>query len=398
MKTAQEWVQFIEQRKSRGHGVDYFRSYMDSQQIPYRQLKCVHVAGTNGKGSFTNYLRSIVQQAGYQVATFTSPYLIHHYDRIRINDIDISENDFYEIAKRYGQSWIEWDLGMFEIDMMIACVYFLEQQVDLCVFETGLGGRLDMTNIITPLVSVITNIGMDHMQILGDTLPQIAYEKAGIIKENIPLVTMEQKEECLDVIKKEVQNKQANLISMTLPTITSNQPLTFIHRNKEYTLTSKARYQCENAALALEVSYLLQDYHITDQHRQKGLQTIWKGRFEVMRNHPLFIIDGAHNVPGIKALLQSLDDNQPITFLFSALKDKNFEEMLRLLQQKSKDVRITLFENQRAFHKEDIQSYGCIIYDDYHHALDELWNSDHCVVVTGSLYFISEVRSYLLQK
>lgn len=399
MKTAKDWVSFIEQRKSRGHGVAYFKRYMDSLAIDYLKLKCVHVAGTNGKGSLTNYLRAIVQEAGYRVATFTSPYLIHHYDRIRINDIDISQAAFLDIANRYGQSWIEWDLGMFEIDMMIACVYFLESNVDLCIFETGLGGRLDMTNIIKPIVSVITNIGMDHMQILGSTYEQIAYEKAGIIKENTPLVTIEQKQECLVVFETIAKQKNAPMISMKPVEVIKKQPLIFKHRQQLYSLASKARYQCENAALALEVSYLLaKQYDILEIHRQKGLQTIWKGRFEVLREQPLFIIDGAHNVAGIKALLSSLEDNQEVTFLFSALKDKNFEEMLTLLQQRSSDVRVTLFQNDRAFKKEDIIPYATKIYDDYQYALDELWKMNHRVVVTGSLYFISEVRSYLLHK
>ena len=397
MKTAQEWVAFIESRTSRGHGVDYFRSYMEDLNIPYQNLKCVHIAGTNGKGSTTNYLRSILQSAGYQVGTFTSPYLIHHYDRIRINDIDISEAAFLDIAKQYGQSWIDYDLGMFEIDMMIACVYFLTSHVDICIFETGLGGRLDMTNIIHPLVCAITNIGMDHMQILGDTYAQIAYEKAGIIKPNTPVITMEQKNECLEVFKQVAMRQNALLVPMSSVEVYSQEPLRFMHRQNIYRLSSKAVYQCENAALALEVSHYLNDYLITNEHRQKGLQTIWKGRFEVLRDEPLFIIDGAHNVAGIQALLKSLDDQQPVTFLFSALKDKNFEEMLSLLKQRSDDVRVTLFENKRAFQKQDIHE-AVRFYDDYRQALDELWKLKQRVVVTGSLYFISEVRAYLLNK
>ena len=397
MKTAQEWVQFIESRTSRGHGVDYFRAYMDDIKIPYQQLKCVHIAGTNGKGSTTNYLRSILQAAGYQVGTFTSPYLIHHYDRIRINDVDIDEASFLNIAKRYHQSWTDYDLGMFEIDMMIACVYFLEANVDICIFETGLGGRLDMTNIIQPLVCGITNIGLDHMQILGDTYAKIAYEKAGIIKNNVPIITMEQRKECIEVFKQEAAAKKAPLITMEPVKMTASKPLTFIHRSQTYTLTSKASYQCSNAALALELSYYLKDYVILEEHRQKGLETIWKGRFEVLREEPLFIIDGAHNVDGIQALLQSLDDGEDVIFLFSALKDKNFEAMLDLLKQRSKDVYVTLFENKRAFQKADI-AQKAFFYEDYRQALDALWNQSTRVVVTGSLYFISEVRAYLLNK
>ena len=156
-------IRIIEQRKNRGYGLEHFKQYMASLGNPQNQLKSIHIAGTNGKGSTTNDIRSILQTAGYKVGSFTSPYMITHLDRIRINDQDIREDAFVDIANRYYDSWMEWDLSMFEIDMCIAVIYYLEEAVDFCVFETGLGGRLDATNILIPLVSVITNIGMDHM-------------------------------------------------------------------------------------------------------------------------------------------------------------------------------------------------------------------------------------------
>ena len=185
---AEDVIAIIEQRKNRGYGLDHFKQYMASLGNPQNRLRSIHVAGTNGKGSTTNDIRSILQAAGYKVGSFTSPFMITHLDRIRINDQDIREDAFLEITNRFYDSWMEWDLSMFEIDMCIAVFYYLEEQADFCVFETGLGGRKDATNILQPLVSVITNIGMDHMEFLGDTLEKIAGEKAGIVKEDIDLL------------------------------------------------------------------------------------------------------------------------------------------------------------------------------------------------------------------
>ena len=163
---AEDVIAIIEQRKNRGYGLDHFKQYMVSLGNPQNRLRSIHI-------------RSILQAAGYKVGSFTSPFMITHLDRIRINNQDIREEAFLGITNRYYDSWMEWDLSMFEIDMCIAVFYYLEEQVDYCVFETGLGGRKDATNILQPLVSVITNIGMDHMEFLGDTLEKIAKEKAG---------------------------------------------------------------------------------------------------------------------------------------------------------------------------------------------------------------------------
>ena len=158
-KDAKTLIEEIEHRKNRGNTLEHFKNYMESIGNPHKDIKAIHIAGTNGKGSTTNYIRSILQSAGYKTGSFTSPYIITHRDRIRINDIYISEEKFVEIAQQYYDGWMKWDLSMFEIDMAIACIWFKEQQVDVAVFETGLGGRLDFTNILTPMVSVITNIG-----------------------------------------------------------------------------------------------------------------------------------------------------------------------------------------------------------------------------------------------
>ena len=310
---AEDVIAIIEQRKNRGYGLDHFKQYMASLGNPQNRLRSIHIAGTNGKGSTTNDIRSILQAAGYKVGGFTSPFMITHLDRIRINNQDIREEAFLGITNRYYDSWMEWDLSMFEIDMCIAVFYYLEEQVDFCVFETGLGGRKDATNILQPLVSVITNIGMDHMEFLGDTLEKIAKEKAGIVKEGIDLITAEDKECCLQVFQKHTASAHAQCIKIgEISNIQETADgLSFDYGNvKDVALFGKARYQCRNAALAIEVCLYLQrqgHLRLTEAQLRAGLhQAVWIGRFETISKEPLIILDGAHNADGIHALCETL--------------------------------------------------------------------------------------------
>lgn len=395
-----EIIQKIENRRNRKHGLAHFQSYMNSIGNPEKKLKCIHVAGTNGKGSTTNYIRSMLQQAGYRVGTFTSPYLITHLDRIRINDENIDEDEFLALCKQYYNSWIQWDLGMFEIDMMLACVYFKNHNVDFVIFEVGLGGRLDATNIIQPCISLITNIGMDHMELLGDTYDKIAYEKAGIIKDGVDVITTEIKKECLDVFLKQANIHQSDFYQVHTPScIDYDNGVHFSYKGYDVHLQSNAVYQIANATLALETVLQLKEKNIIkidQQHILDGLfQAEWKGRFEVMQKDPVVILDGAHNPDGIKALCESLKSYTNVAILFSALKDKKFEEMLDLLETITQDITITHFENSRSMDLSIVKKRENVkIIDDYHEALEEMLKKKKTIVITGSLYFISEIRKY----
>lgn len=395
-----EIIQIIENRRNRKHGLAHFQSYMNSIGNPEKQLKSIHVAGTNGKGSTTNYIRSMLQQAGYRVGTFTSPYLITHLDRIRINDENIDEDEFLALCKQYYNSWMQWDLGMFEIDMMLACVYFKNHNVDFAIFEVGLGGRLDATNIIQPCISLITNIGMDHMELLGDTYEKIAYEKAGIIKDGVDVITTEIKKECLDVFLKQANIHQSSFYQVRIPSyIDCNKGVHFLYKEYDVHLHSNAVYQIANATLALETILQLKAKNmikIDQQHILDGLfHAEWKGRFEVMQKNPVVILDGAHNSDGIKALCESLKNDTNVAILFSALKDKKFEEMLDLLETITQDITITHFENSRSMDLSALKKREHVkIIDDYHEALEEMLKKKKTIVITGSLYFISEIRKY----
>ena len=379
---------------------------MASLGNPQNRLRSIHIAGTNGKGSTTNDIRSILQAAGYKVGSFTSPFMITHLDRIRINNQDIREEAFLGITNRYYDSWMEWDLSMFEIDMCIAVFYYLEEQVDFCVFETGLGGRKDATNILQPLVSVITNIGMDHMEFLGDTLEKIAKEKAGIVKEGIDLITAEDKECCLQVFQKHTASAHAQCIKAgEISNIQETADgLSFDYGNvKDVALYGKARYQCRNAALAIEVClYLQRQGHIrlTEVQLRTGLhQAVWIGRFETISKEPLIILDGAHNADGIHALCETLKQMEDVQVLFSVLKDKNFEAMLQELETVCGEILVVPFYNERALDVRLLEGRKHIhLMESYERAIPHALQKVKPLVITGSLYFISDVRKYLIEK
>lgn len=403
---ALEVINIIENRRNRGYGFEHFKEYMQSIENPHLQLKAIHVAGTNGKGSTTNDLRSILQEAGYRVGTFTSPYMITHLDRIRINDHDISEQDFLAITNTYYDSWMKWDLSMFEIDMCIACVYFLREQVDICVFEVGLGGRLDFTNILQPLVSVITNIGLDHMEVLGDTYEKIATEKAGIIKENTALITAEKRQECMQVFQEICKHRKSECMEVQDVEHIDYKGVHRIFDYKHYKkieLDSGAKYQCYNAALAIEtIEYLCkQNFIACDEVAiREGLRkAIWIGRFEVVSEEPLILLDGAHNMEGIKALCDSIQEIDHPIIIFSVLKDKNFKAMLAQLQQVSDYIIITqLQHHERALDIHELHENAYLhLEDDMELALQKAMELHRPIIVTGSLYFISDMRKKWFQ-
>ena len=398
----EEAIAAIEKRKHHHSGLELFMKAMAELENPQDTLRSIHVAGTNGKGSTVDFIRSMLNAAGYKVGTFTSPYLISHHDRIRINNVSIEDDRLLSYINETEALWRKYDLSMFEIDMMIASLYFKEEQVDYAIFEVGMGGRLDATNILKkPLVCVITNIGMDHMLYLGDTYQQIAHEKAGIIKENVDCISASDREDCRQVFQKAAHAHHAKLI--TVSSITNacvREHLFFDYRHVTYQLNTKALYQKFNGALAVEtILYLREKGYIemTDQKIQEGLfHTQWPGRFEIMHQDPLVIIDGAHNLDGIKALVQSMRIYDHIHILFSCLADKQGDKMLAELLNLSQDITLCEFDYYRADKADHLANgLNVRIEKDYRKAIDDGMKKEGVLLICGSLYFISLVRRYL---
>lgn len=397
-----EVYEFIQSQKQRVYALDHFKKFMRDHDNPQNKLKTIHIGGTNGKGSTTNYIREVLQHSGYKVATFTSPALVSRLDVMRINDIPITDEKIVKYANEYLDECLKYELSMFEIEVFIAVMYFIDEKVDFAIFEVGLGGELDATNIITPLVSVNTNIGLDHIDYLGDTYEKIAKTKAGIVKEGIPYIVGENKQVCLEVFKDICLKKNSSLIQVSeISNIHDGlESVSFDYKDYHVELSTSANYQCKNASLAIEVLLYLHNNHFVKIERDillKGLKCAkWKGRFEVMRENPLIVIDGAHNKEGIEAFCQSAKKYKDIKIIFSALRDKDTHSMIEKLLTLSEDITVTEFEHYRAQSAVLLaEDFPVKIEKDWQKAIDDAFDHSGTLFITGSLYFISKVREYL---
>ena len=399
----QSFIDYTTNRMNKGRfSLDHFKALLESLGNPQHQLKTVHIAGTNGKGSTTNYLRAILQASGLRVGTFTSPHLEVHNDRIRINDVYISDEQLLYYGNRFAELIEENNLSMFEIDTLIAIHFFLDKNVDIALFEVGLGGRLDATNVIIPMISLITTIGFDHMDILGDTLALISMEKAGIVKEGVPLYTSEDKLECLDVFKQICIERNAKFNTIKeAQNIELKHGIRFNYDNLSIHLNTSALYQVKNASLAIEgARYLSNYFEINDDDIINGLKdTQWKGRFELVSTNPHIIIDGAHNTHGVSALVESARYlPKPLVIVFSALRDKETDAMLDDLLSIADEVIVTEFEFYRAASLEMLKHGNVLAIQDNHEAIRKgiALSLNGTCLITGSLYFISQVRQTIL--
>ena len=299
---------------------------------PESQYPSVHVAGTNGKGSTSHMIASVLQAAGYRVGLYTSPHLKDFRERVRVNGEMISEEEvvqFVETNKRFLE---ENSLSFFELTVGMAFDHFARHQVDIAVVEVGLGGRLDSTNIINPLVSVITNIGLDHTQFLGETLPEIAFEKGGIIKPGVPVVIGELQDETLPVFEKLAQERGA-------PLILANQQSESIFETDLI-----GSYQQKNLQTSLKTLEQLRQvgFEILDSHIQEGLlhvadNTGLKGRYQVLRDHPKVICDTAHNREGLELVLDQVmkEDAENLHFVLGFVNDKDLDTVLPLFPKEA---------------------------------------------------------------
>jgi len=387
--------------------LSHFQRCMADLNNPQNQLKCIHIAGTNGKGSTSNFIRSVLENAGYKVGLYTSPYLISHNDRIRINNQPIDDERLLGYINQSYPLWETYQLSMFEIDTLIAIWYYVDEQVDWAIFEVGLGGRLDATNVIYGVANVITTIGMDHMEFLGNTLEKIAYEKAGIIKERSLVILGEDKPEPLNAIIKHCHSFQIEpIMRQEIDNITQKENgFEFSYQQQTYSIQGMALYQINNASLAIETCNALKKVgHVkfTEDQLYHGIaQAKWLGRFEQVKKSPLTFIDGAHNEHGILALVQTLKFcPRPLIVVFTALKDKETSKMLSHLIGIADQVIVTEFDFIRA-EKAIILAKGfdVLIEPNWQKALQlaqKQAKTEGCVVITGSLYFISEVRRYIM--
>ncbi|HEL9634551.1 TPA: bifunctional folylpolyglutamate synthase/dihydrofolate synthase [Streptococcus suis] len=371
---------------------------------PQFTVPVIHVAGTNGKGSTIAFLRQLFQTHGLRVGSFVSPHMVSMHDRICIDSQPISDHDFQhylqkvydleqEVATRYEP------FRYFEVMVLIMFLYFKDQQPDLALVEVGIGGLLDTTNVVAPALSVITSIGMDHQDLLGSTLREIAEQKAGIIKQNVPVVLGPLCPETAAICRRIALDNQAPVYQFGQEfTYKAGQFSNADIELSELVLGLAGQHQEENAAVALQTFLLYMESiqkTVSPQLIKNALaQTSWAGRLELVVQEPKIYLDGAHNVPAIERLIDFIQEqDEPVTILFSALRRKDFQEMLELLEEKLPytPLVLTSFAYDGALSEENRQGREYV--ENYQQFIED-WQSagQGILIITGSLYFISEVR------
>ncbi|NEZ49675.1 bifunctional folylpolyglutamate synthase/dihydrofolate synthase [Clostridium botulinum] len=416
-------------------GLDRTKRILEVLGNPHNKIKCIHVAGTNGKGSITSMLNSILIEEGYKVGMYTSPYIEEFEERIQINNTKILKDDLATaITEVYNASNQILKEGysnptQFEIITCAAFLYFYNKDVDYAVIEVGLGGRLDSTNVITPILSIISSISYDHMKILGDSIEKIAIEKAGIIKSKVPVVLYPQLKEAEDVINsicierksplKKVSKESGKYVGCNDLTIDGKsirtQNIIINVDNNEYNinLALLGKHQILNCTTVLYAVNELKKMGVVISNTSiinALIKVKWMGRFEILNNDPTVIIDGAHNIDGITKLKESIDtyvSYKDIVLILGILNDKQVEDMVKVITPSAKMVICVTPHSERAeIAKElmrSVKTYNsnCIAIEDYKTAYEtalNYCNREDLLLISGSLYMIGDMRKIITRK
>lgn len=373
-------------------GLDNTRKLLRELDLPAENQKFIHVAGTNGKGSVCAFIHSLLKASGVNAGLFTSPHLIQFRERIRDAERMISKDELASILGSLRTMMADWDPHptFFELAFAAALRWFADRKHEWVVLETGLGGRLDSTNAIVPAVTVITSIGMDHMGVLGHTLTEIAREKAGIIKPGIPVITVKQKPEAMEVISRTAREREAPLIVVTTPV-------------RGYELGLAGQHQLWNAALAV-AAMKAAGMKSTEAALSAGLREVqWPGRFQLLDKEGEFVLDGAHNLDAAEVLVRTWQQKFPgekASIVFGAAENKDIRAVLRALQPIAARWHFTGFESTRSAEPSQVREIHHSIYGDAFpvevhetptQALEAAARDEERVLITGSLYLAGEV-------
>lgn len=377
VKSYEEAEEYILQipKFAKKNSLDVTKQFYERLGSPAKQIKTIHVAGTNGKGSVCSYLNGILTEGGYSVGMFTSPHLVTMRERICISGLLASKKEFLEafcyVMERVEEVQTEeqYHPTFFEILFFIAMVIFEKRKPDYLILETGLGGRLDTTNIVEkPVVTILTEIGLDHMEYLGDTLTQIAYEKAGIIKPEVPVVYWKKEQEVTNVIEKTASKQRTKAFSVEISSCKNceiqNKSIAFSLKSRYYdyirlVLPTIALYQVENVSLAIAALEIIDAGRtiMKEQIEKAVSSTKWEGRMEEIA--PNVYVDGAHNQDGIKAFVETVKatERRDNILLFSAVKDKDYEKMIQILMKEElfSYIAVTQIEGERGTQSETLK-------------------------------------------
>ena len=397
-------------------GLENIEALLEIIGNPQRKLRCVHVAGTNGKGSVSSFLSSYFQELGYKTGLFTSPHLVDFRERIRINGEMISEKEVLDFFDKYQEKFQHLEPSFFEITTALAFRYFAEQKVDFAVIEVGLGGRLDSTNVITPLLSVITNISLEHTQMLGDTIAKIAYEKAGIIKDKVPVVIGEYHPESFPVFEDVALKHDAPMFPADVNYETTNNDGQLDIRDKEthekvYSLYTpfKAHYQDKNILTFFQAAKVL-EFILNIQEDKIGLavenmqeNTGLIGRWQVLSESPRILCDVGHNYACLKHSMTNIYEEKPtydskIHVVFGMVSDKDIDHILPLLR-KEFTYYVCRAQIERAMDQEKLaaklreQGLACTTCPSVKEAIKAAKaavSADDVIFITGSCFVVGE--------
>lgn len=421
----EEALSYINDKEKFGSrpGLDSIEKLLSLLDNPHKELECIHVSGTNGKGSTVSYMSNILIEEGYKVGVFTSPYIERFNERIAINNKDIEDERLAEITEKIKNAipkMIEEGFEhptTFEIVTTIAFMYFKEEKVDYVVLEVGLGGKEDCTNVIdSPLAAVVTTIDYDHIDVLGSTLTEIAYQKAGIIKEDTVVISYPQEPEAMKQIELQSEKTKSKLFVCPLDNIKIDEntcngsKFEFLYNDTEYKdieVKLLGKYQVYNATMAIYTMMKLRELNkleVSDESIYKGLKnTRWRGRLELVSDNPRILIDGAHNLQGANVLKDSLEmfDYKRLILGFSVLKDKDYSHIIETLIPLADEVVLTDIQMPRKMDindmKELVLEYNDNVYvePDNQKAIDKtisLYEDGDLIVFAGSLYLIGNIR------
>lgn len=396
-------------------GLERIKNLLNSLGDPQDKVPGIIIAGTNGKGSVAAAIASILSAQGYKVGLYTSPHLIRITERIKINDVQIAKPDLNSILIELKETAEKLKIqgSYFEIITAAAFVYFAREEADFNVLEVGLGGRWDATNIITPLLSVITNITLEHTEYLGDTIAEIAAEKACIIKPSIPIITAAEDEAFNVIEQKSIEYNSPLLRYGSDFLINRDSANSFHYKGILFDLrllksNLKGSYQTKNLALAIAAIEALeknQQISISEESIRDGLSNInWEGRFEIVRDNPPLILDSAHNPGAAKSLVESIVDTYPntkFTFLIGMLDDKGHSNFLKEISLITEKLLITKVPSERTADTRQLKTIAqehidnVEIIEDYKTAYLTVLNSNTPSCMTGSLYLVGAIKNLI---
>lgn len=396
----------IETRSGSDYQRDNFDDFLRKIKFSFN-LPAIHIAGTNGKGSTAAYIASIYQKAGYKVGLFSSPSLYEINESIKINDVQISDDDLKDIVLERKKEISKYELSSFEVLTFVAFEYFKNNNCDICVIECGMGGETDATNIFVPVLSIITSVSLEHTTFLGKSISEIALQKAGIIKEEIPVLLGNIPEEAVDVIanvSKENNSKIYSVSESHQPTLT-NEGYTFSYLTfTDITIKSHAYYSVADACIAIDAIEILRNqFSVSDEDIKAGLaNVVMPCRYETLKGDSLTIIDGGHNPEAFENLAKSLQKanySQQIHVLLACFKDKNLIQMLSVIGAVADSITLTTFDHPRAREESDYFLYvnDYKFYQDpveAYRALKEEFPED-IILITGSLAFAAYMKKRL---